>query len=142
MIMLEWNLAIRRLKSDSFHSVVHVLGLSAGVVAAGTATLDAALAGLPMVVVYRMNRLSYRIGKLLVDLEHVALPNLIAGKRLVPERIQADYTAEGVADDVARFLERPEETDRLRSSLTDLRASLGGEQAFERAAEAVISELD
>ena len=56
----------------------------AGVVASGTATLDAALSGLPFIAVYRMQALSYLIAKLLVRVEHIALPNLVAGERIVP----------------------------------------------------------
>ena len=68
----------------------------ASIVASGTATVEAALIGNPFVVVYRISPLSYAVAKRVVDVPHVAMVNLIAGKRIVPELIQGDFTAERV----------------------------------------------
>src|SRR6202035_1790119 len=72
-----------------FHSRVSV-------VASGTATVEAALIGNPFVVVYRVSPLTYAIAKRVVTVPHVAMANLIAGKRAVPELIQKDFTASNI----------------------------------------------
>lgn len=115
---------------------------AAGAVASGTASLESALAGLPIVVVYRIAPLSYLLGRMLVDLEHVALPNLVAGRRLVPELIQGDCTPERVAAEVARYLDDPERAAEVRRGLAAVRERLGEPGVFDRAAEAVLAELD
>lgn len=114
-------------------------GCGAGAVASGTATLDAALAGLPIVAVYRMHPLSYALARPLVRVDHVALPNLIAGRRLVPELVQRAFTPQALAAAIGRYLEDPVEAERLRGSLLGLRERLAGEGAYERAAEAVVA---
>jgi len=69
----------------------------AAVVASGTATVEAALSGAPFVVVYRLAPLTWLLGRRLVKLDTFAMPNLIAGKKIVPELIQKDFTAQNVA---------------------------------------------
>src|SRR5271157_5993183 len=68
----------------------------ASIVASGTATVEAALIGNPFVVVYRVSPLTYAIAKRIVTVPHVAMANLIAGKRVVPELIQRDFTPENI----------------------------------------------
>lgn len=114
---------------------------AAGAVASGTATLDAALAGLPTVVVYRMQALSYRLARRLVEVPHIALPNLVAGRRIFPELVQDDFTPEAVAATIAAWLENNDESRRVREALGELRATLCGAGAFDRAARAVLDEL-
>ncbi len=76
----------------------------ASVVASGTATVEAALTGNPFVVVYRVSALTYAIAKRVVKVPHVAMANLIAGKRIVPELIQSDFTAENIVQEIERLL--------------------------------------
>jgi lipid-A-disaccharide synthase len=76
----------------------------ASVVASGTATVEAALIGNPFVVVYRVSPLTYAIAKRVVTVPHVAMANLIAGKRVVPELIQDDFTASNIVQQIARLL--------------------------------------
>jgi lipid A disaccharide synthetase len=76
----------------------------AAVVASGTATVEAALIGNPFVVVYRVSTLTYAIAKRLVKVPHVAMANLIAAKRVVPELIQSDFTAENIVQQIERLL--------------------------------------
>jgi lipid-A-disaccharide synthase len=112
----------------------------AGAVASGTATLDAALAGLPFVAIYRMQPLSYLIAKALVSVDHIALPNLVAGARIVPELVQSACTPEAIAHELGRFLDEPARAGALRSGLSGVRARLNGDGAFDRAATAVLEE--
>ncbi len=76
----------------------------ASVVASGTATVEAALIGNPFVVVYRVSPLTYAIAKRVVNVPHVAMANLIAGKRVVPELIQNDFTAANIVQHLEPLL--------------------------------------
>jgi lipid-A-disaccharide synthase len=106
----------------------------------GTATLDAALAGLPFVAFYRMQLLSYLIAKALVRVDHIALPNLVAGSRIVPELIQGACTPKAIADQLATFLDDRSQADALRLGLAGVRDRLRGDGAFDRAAATVLGE--
>lgn len=109
------------------------------IVASGTVTVQAALHGCPMVVVYRVGPLTYKLGKPLVHVDTYAMVNLIAGTRVVPELIQDDFTPEAVADETLRVLADPEHAERVRNDLASVRARLGTEGASRRAAEAVVA---
>jgi len=117
-------------------------GCAAGAVASGTATLEAAVAGLPSVIVYRMSPASYAIGRLLVRVEHVGMPNLVAGRRVLPELIQNDCTGPAIAREIARFLDDPDRVNRTRDDLAEIRRRLGGAGAYDRAARAILAETD
>lgn len=106
--------------------------------ASGTATLQAALAGVPGVIVYRVSALTYALGRLLVRVPHVGLVNLVAGRRVVPELLQGAFTAEAVAGHLHDLLTRPEGAVAQRLGLKEVRARLGPPGAAGRAAEAVL----
>jgi lipid-A-disaccharide synthase len=107
---------------------------SAGLVASGTATVEAALLGLPMVVVYRVSPLTYLLGRPLVRVPHYAMANLIAGREVVRELIQGDFRPETVAAEARALLDDPARRDRVRAGLRLVRARLGPPGASERAA--------
>ncbi len=86
-----------RLVEDARAALFHA---RVSVVASGTATVEAALIGNPFVVVYRVSALTYAIAKRVVKVPHVAMANLIAGKRVVPELIQSDFTAENIVQQI------------------------------------------
>lgn len=109
----------------------------AAMVASGTATVEAALMDAPMVVVYRLSRLTHFLGSRLVKVPHVAMVNLIAGKRAVPELIQSDFTPERVAGEVRALLEQPERREAVKRDLAEVRRRLGEKGASRRAAAAV-----
>jgi lipid-A-disaccharide synthase len=112
-------------------------------VASGTATLEAACYGAPMVVVYRLSRLSYALARLLVrGVTHVSLPNILAGREIVAELIQHRATAERLATAAAGLLESAEARAAQRAALLDVRARLGTPGAGHRAARAVLRERD
>jgi lipid-A-disaccharide synthase len=108
------------------------------VTASGTATVQAALHGRPMVVVYRLSPLTYRLGRRFLLVDNVAMVNLIAGRRIVPELIQDDCTAENIAAETLSLLANPERAEETRRALGDVRAKLGGPGASGRAADAVL----
>jgi lipid-A-disaccharide synthase len=109
------------------------------ITASGTATVQAALHERPMVVVYRLSPLTYRIGKPFVRVDMYAMANLVAGKRVVPELIQEHCTPERVAAETIRFLTDPELSRRTRDELRQVRQRLGAPGASARAAEAVLA---
>ena len=106
--------------------------------ASGTATVQAALHGKPMVVVYRVSPLEYRIGRRFVKVDTFAMVNLIAGARIVPELIQDAFTAEATASEVLSLLTDQPRAEQMRNALTRVREQLGGPGASRRAAEAIL----
>jgi lipid-A-disaccharide synthase len=110
-------------------------------VASGTATVETALVGTPMVVVYRVAPLTYLLGRPFVRVRRFAMVNLIAEEAVVPELIQADFTPDRVAEEALLLLGDPERRRRMRDHLGEVKRRLGGPGASLRAAEAVASEL-
>lgn len=109
--------------------------------ASGTATLEAMLLKKPMVVGYRLSAISYRLLSRLVSVPHVALPNLLAGESLVPERLQDEATPETLGADVLHWLRDDAGRERLVARFTELHRTLRRD-ADERAAEAVAGLLE
>jgi lipid-A-disaccharide synthase len=110
---------------------------SLALVASGTATVETALFGTPMVVVYRVSPLTYALGRRFLQVPHFAMVNLIAGRRVVPELEQRHFTPERVADEALRLLSEPGAADEMRQELARVRGLLGGPGASGRAADAV-----
>jgi lipid-A-disaccharide synthase len=106
----------------------------------GTATLENALLGVPMVVVYKMSWLTYRIARAIIRVKHIAMANIIAGKALAPELIQKDATPDKIAGEAVRLLEDPRKYAGLREELAGLRVKLGDKGAASRAAAAILKE--
>ncbi|MBT9330483.1 lipid-A-disaccharide synthase [Paracidobacterium acidisoli] len=101
----------------------------ASVVASGTATVEAGLIGNPFIVVYRLSPLSYAVAKRVVDVPHVAMVNLIAGKRIVPELIQGDFTAANVVSLLRPLLYDEEARVRMQADLSQTAEMLQGEES-------------
>ena len=111
------------------------------VAASGSVTLEAAIFGTPLVVVYKVHRLSYEIGRRLIRVEHIGLVNLVAGETVAPELIQDQVTAEGIVKEVMGILEDPGRQAWIRSRLEEVRRRLGSPGASSRAAEIALSLL-
>jgi lipid-A-disaccharide synthase len=109
------------------------------ITASGTATVQAALHERPMVVVYRLSPLTYRLGKPFVRVDTYAMANLVAGKRVVPELIQEGFTADRVAEEATRLLTDGDHYTRTRDELRLVREKLGEPGASGRAADAVLA---
>jgi lipid-A-disaccharide synthase len=121
------------------HSTDDVLAAAdLALVASGTVTVQAALHECPMVVVYRLSPLTYRLGKPFVHVDTYAMANLVAGRRVVPELIQQDFTPERVASEAIRVLTDPAHAAAVRLALREVRAKLGEPGASRRAAHAVL----
>lgn len=116
-----------------------VLGAAdAAVTASGTATVQTALHGRPMVIVYRLSPMTHAIGRSFIRVPHVGMVNLVAGRSVVPELIQSAFTPAGVAAEVASLLTDEARASVMREDLAQVRAVLGGAGATARAAQAVL----
>jgi lipid-A-disaccharide synthase len=104
------------------------------IVSSGTATVEAALLGTPMVVVYRLSATTAFIARRLVRTPFFSMVNLIAGRRVVPELIQDDFTPDAVAREAKRLLVSEAERGAMKRDLAEVRAKLGPGGAIEKAA--------
>ncbi|HZE88105.1 MAG TPA: lipid-A-disaccharide synthase [Verrucomicrobiae bacterium] len=113
----------------------------AAIVSSGTATLEAALMEIPMVVIYRLNPLTAMVARRLTTIENFGLVNVVAGGRIVPECIQENCTPERIAAEIERFFADPELLGRTRAALGSIRAKLGEGGAYARAARSLVDLL-
>ncbi|ABF41536.1 lipid-A-disaccharide synthase [Candidatus Koribacter versatilis Ellin345] len=115
----------------------------AAMVASGTATVEASVLGTPFVMVYRVAPLSWRVGRRLVKLDRFAMPNLIAGREVVRELVQENFTADKVAAEVSALIEDGPRRAQVLKNLAEVREHLQSgrtnESAAERAARSVLS---
>ena len=126
-----------------------LLHARASIVASGTATVEAALIGNPFVVVYRVSPLTYAIARRMVKVPHVAMANLIAGKRVVPELIQHDFTAANIVQQLRPLLPDGPARESMRMELGAIRRALQahagnqpGQSAIERVAAIIVQEVE
>ncbi len=110
-------------------------------VASGTATLEAALCGTPMVVVYRTSAFSHGVARALVKLERISLVNIVAGREVVPELLQGDLTVERLEREGDALLASPERSAAMKAELARVASELGPPGASARAAEQVLDVL-
>jgi len=115
--------------------------LDVAICSSGTATLENALLGVPMVVIYKLSWPTYLIARIIVTVRQIAMVNLLAGKRLVPELIQHAATASRVATAAADILDHPVKAASLRAELLALRRTLGEPGATDRAAQVILESL-
>jgi lipid-A-disaccharide synthase len=113
----------------------------ASIVASGTATVEAALIGNPFIVVYRVSRITYAVAQRVVRVAHVGMVNLIAGRRIVPELIQHDFTASKVVDQLRPLLENEQARATMQSDLRTISAALrvNSEGAIKHAARVALA---
>ena len=127
------------LVTDSFATMLHA---RASIVASGTATVEAALAGNPFVVVYRVSPVTWNLGRRLLKVPFVAMPNLIAGKQIVPELLQQDFTSKNVVASLRPLLVEGPERAKMIGELSGIQEALkrqnGDGTAADRAADAVL----
>lgn len=112
------------------------------VVASGTATLETAIIGTPLIVVYRASKLNWHIFWPLINTEFVGMPNLIAGKEIAPELLQDELNADRLSKEVIAFLNDPARLAQARSNLAEVRMKLGDANASERAAKQILMMLE
>lgn len=105
------------------------------IAASGTVTLEIALMGIPMVVVYRISRLSYEVGKRVIHVPYISLVNLVAGREVVPELIQEDANPENMASEIGLLLRDVNARDLMVRDLKVVSERLGERGASARTAE-------
>jgi lipid-A-disaccharide synthase len=129
---------VRFVKNDAYNALA---AADLAIVSSGTATVETALLGAPMIVVYRLSPLTARLAKPLVKTKFFAMVNLIAGRAVVPELIQDDFTAQRVAAEVASLLSDSAEGQariaEMKRDLQEVQNLLGPPGAVERAAEEI-----
>lgn len=116
-------------------------GLDLALTVSGTSTLENALLGVPMVTVYRTSWITYALARAVVKVKHVSMPNVLAGREIVPELIQSDANPDLLAKLAEGLLKSPEARRRQRRDLLALRQALGGPGAAQRTASEIIAAL-
>ncbi len=111
----------------------------AAIVTSGTATLETAWFGTPMVVVYKTSPLTFFLGKLLVKVPHIGLVNIVSGREVVPELLQGEMTTPALVKAVSRFLTDMDYNRSVREQLSHVRQRLGTPGASSRVAESIIA---
>ncbi len=111
------------------------------VAASGTVTLEAAIAGIPVIIIYKVSPLSYRLGKAMIKVKNIGLVNLIAKREIVPELIQDRASPELIAETVLKLINTPSELDAIRHAFADVRNRLGGPGASARVADIALNML-
>ncbi len=108
----------------------------------GTATLQAAIIGTPMIIMYRVPWLTYSIARHLIQIPYIGLVNIVAGRQIVPELLQYDMTVKQLVPMALRLLHNPQLLDEMREQFREVRESLGVSGASRRAAECVLAEVN
>ena len=129
---------LRVIENDTYNAIA---ASDLAVVASGTATLEAAIIGSPLIVVYRASQLNWRIFRPLINTPFVGMPNLIAGREIAPELLQDDLNGERLAKLIVEFLSDPARLRRSRDDLAEVRKKLGETNASERAANRILDLL-
>lgn len=111
------------------------------ITASGTATLEGAILGKPMIIIYRVSFLSYWIGRALIRVDHIGLVNLVAGKEVAPELIQKEVHPQRIAEEALLILRDPILSRKMTESMAEVRKKLGLPGAAQRAAHIVLSLL-
>lgn len=101
----------------------------------GTATLEATIVGVPMVVIYKMHALTFEVAKRVVKIPFISLPNILANKKIVPELIQNDANSRHIAEEAQRFIDDEAYSDHTKAELKAVVELLGGKGAGQRVAE-------
>jgi lipid-A-disaccharide synthase len=109
------------------------------ITASGTATMECAFYDCPMIVVYKVNWLTYLIGRIVVTVNWLAMPNVIANREIVPEFIQGDAKPDRIAAKADELLENATKRGAMQEELTAIVSSLGGPGASERAARLILA---
>lgn len=126
------------IENDTYNLVGHS---DIATVASGTATLETAVLETPMIIFYKTSPMTYFLGRYILKIDTIGLPNIVAGRHVVPEMIQNDFTPEKLGEKVINILDNPEEYQKIKQNLADLKRDLGEHGAYRKTAEYISSLL-
>jgi lipid-A-disaccharide synthase len=129
---------IRVIEGESWDAMAHS---EVALTASGTVTTEAALLGIPTVAFYRVTSATWIVGRRLVDVPFYTMVNLIAGRKVIPELIQDQMTAERIAAEGQRLLDDAEARAEMKAGLDDVRRKLCGEASAPERAAAIVQEI-
>jgi lipid-A-disaccharide synthase len=132
------NKTIKLIEHDTYNALA---AADLAVVASGTATLETAIIGTPLIIVYRSSQLNWRIFRPLINVPFVGMPNLIAGRQIAPELLQDELNGARLAQELVALLEDETRLKQLRQDLAQVRAKLGQANASQRAAQRILDLL-
>lgn len=143
-LLKNYPLSVNIVSNDVYNLMAAADG---AVISSGTATLEAAILNTPMVIIYRVSKLSYFIYKRMETPEHkkipyAGLPNLIMGRRIVPEFLQEELTPENITTQLRILLQDPVANQQIRRELAEVKKLIGPAGVMERAAELIRDELE
>ena len=122
------------------YAVSHLSRCALALVASGTASLECAVVGIPQIVIYRVDPLTYAVGKKLVKLNHLSMVNVMANEEIVPELLQEKMQPEAIAREALDLLDNKRRRETMKQRVAQIVGSLGGPGASKRAAEAILLE--
>jgi len=134
--MIEESEVPVKITEDSVYEVMNISRLL--ITASGTATLEAACLNTPMIIVYKANFSTYLLGKILLRLPYVGLPNILANKKIVPELLQFKATANRISDVALKLLTDSRKLEKMKVDLRKVAQRLGKPGAIDRAARVVV----
>jgi lipid-A-disaccharide synthase len=129
---------LRWIEGDTYNALA---AAQLAVVASGTATLETAIVGTPLIIVYRASPLNWRLFRPLINVPFIGMPNLIAARAIAPELLQDQLTGPRLAAQIMALLDDESRLARLRADLAEVRAQLGPSAASERAARRILDLL-
>ncbi|MDD5259212.1 MAG: lipid-A-disaccharide synthase [bacterium] len=132
------GLAVKVVDDDSYQ-VRRQLTLA--YVASGTATLEMAYLGIPMLIMYRVNALSYQMAKRLVKIPYIGLANIVSGQKVVPEFVQNAVEPSGIAAQTEKYLHNPAELKAIKNKLLQIKDKLGSPGASLRTAQEILAQI-
>ena len=135
-IISKYNITVI-MTEDNTYDLMNIANMA--VAASGTVTLEAAILHLPIVVIYKLATLTYLIGKMIIQIPYISLPNIVAGKEIVPELVQYAVTPENIAKEAVPMLIDPLVHSKIVRDLTDMCRKLGPAGAVERVAREILA---
>lgn len=129
------GLPVRIVRGDTY-DLISIC--AAGMITSGTASLEAALLGIPSVIIYKASALSYVVGKMLVKIPHFGLPNIVVGEEILPELLQGAVTGQRIAAEISSWLYDEKARNSVLVKLAKMKKALGGGGAVQRTAELVL----
>lgn len=135
-IISQYNLKVI-LTENSTYDLMNIADMA--IAASGTVTLEASIMKLPTVIIYKVAALTYLIGKMVVKIPYISLPNIIAGRKIVPELVQYAVSGENIAKEAVEILMDPQVRTRMLSDLAEMCDKLGPTGAVERVAHEILA---